>query len=94
MKENITNSKIVATIGPASRSYEMIRDIIKSGARVIRLNFSHGDHEEHQQTVDWARQASEELDTPIAIFQDLQGPKIRVGKLDVESFQVNTGEFL
>jgi len=94
MKENTTNAKIVATIGPASRSYDMIRDIIKSGARVIRLNFSHGDQEEHQLTVDWARQASEELDTPIAIFEDLQGPKIRVGKLDVESFEVMKGETL
>lgn len=94
MQENTTNAKIVATIGPSSRSYEMIRDIIKSGARVIRLNFSHGDHEEHQRTVDWARQVSEELDTPIAIFQDLQGPKIRVGNMDVESFQVNEGETL
>jgi pyruvate kinase len=94
MKENTTNAKIVATIGPASRSYEMIRDIIKSGARVIRLNFSHGDHEEHQQTVDWARQVSEELDTQVAIFQDLQGPKIRLGKMDMDSFQVNEGETL
>ena len=94
MEENTTNAKIVATIGPASRSYDMIRDIIKSGARVIRLNFSHGDHEEHQRTVDWTRQVSDELDIPIAIFQDLQGPKIRVGELEVESFQVKEGETL
>lgn len=94
MEDNTTNAKIVATIGPASRSYEMIRDIIKSGARVIRLNFSHGDHEEHQRTVDWTRQVSVELDTPVAIFQDLQGPKIRVGQLEVESFQVKDGETL
>ncbi|MGD1821790.1 MAG: pyruvate kinase [Pleomorphochaeta sp.] len=94
MKDNTTNAKIVATIGPASRSYEMIRDIIESGARVIRLNFSHGDSEEHQPTVDWVRQVSDELDTPIAIFQDLQGPKIRVGKLDVPSFTVHEGETL
>lgn len=94
MKENTTNAKIVATIGPASRSYEMIKDIISSGASVIRLNFSHGDHQEHQRSVDWARQVSEELDKPIAIFQDLQGPKIRVGELEVESFQINEGESL
>lgn len=94
MKENTSNSKIVATIGPASRSYEMIRDIIKAGASVIRLNFSHGDHEEHQRTVDWVRQVSDELDIPIAIFQDLQGPKIRIGKMEVDSFEVNEGETL
>ncbi len=94
MKANTSNSKIVATIGPASRSYEMIRELIKAGASIIRLNFSHGDHEEHQKTVDWARQASEELDIPIAIFQDLQGPKIRVGKLEVDSFEIKEGETL
>lgn len=94
MKASTTNAKIVATIGPSSRSYEMIRDIIKSGARVIRLNFSHGDHEEHQRTVDWARQVSEELDTPIAVFQDLQGPKIRLGEIEKGSFVVNEGEIL
>ncbi len=94
MKDNTTNAKIVATIGPASRSYEMIRDIIKCGARVIRLNFSHGDHEEHQRTVDWTRQVSQELDIPVAIFQDLQGPKIRIGQLEVDSFQINEGEIL
>jgi pyruvate kinase len=94
MKENITNAKIVATVGPASRSYEKIRDIIMSGASIIRINFSHGTREEHQQTVDWTRQVSEELDTPVAIFQDLQGPKIRVGKMDVDSFQLNEGETL
>jgi len=94
MKEDATNAKIVATIGPASRSYEMIRDIIKSGARVIRLNFSHGDIKEHQQTLDWARKASKELDTPVAVFEDLQGPKIRLGQLDSDSFQVKEGEIL
>ncbi len=94
MLDNRTNAKIVATIGPASRSYEMIRDIIKAGARVIRLNFSHGDFQEHQPTVDWVRQISEELDIPIAIFQDLQGPKIRVGKLEVDSFHLNDGDIL
>lgn len=94
MKEHRTNAKIVATIGPVSRSYEMIRDIIQSGASVIRLNFSHGNHEEHQLTVDLVRQVSEELDTPIAIFQDLQGPKIRVGNMDVDSFEIKDGEIL
>jgi pyruvate kinase len=94
MKEVTANAKIVATIGPASRSYETIRDIIEAGARVIRLNFSHGSAEEHQKTVDWARKASEELDTPIAIFQDLQGPKIRVGNLEGGDFTVMRGEEL
>ncbi len=94
MRDISTNAKIVATIGPSSRNYETIRDIIQAGARVIRLNFSHGTPEEHQKTVDWARKASVELDIPIAIFQDLQGPKIRVGSLEAESIEVKRGEEL
>ena len=92
MNKITTNAKIVATIGPSSRSYKMIRDIIEAGARVIRLNFSHGSAEEHQATVDWARKASEELDCPIAIFQDLQGPKIRVGSLVEKEFLIHRGD--
>ena len=94
MKEKVTNAKIIATIGPSSRNYQMIKQIIKAGARVIRLNFSHGSSEEHAKTVKWAREASRELDIPVAIFQDLQGPKIRIGALDVESFEVVEGDIL
>ncbi len=100
MKEHIgvfmeyqhTYTKIVATIGPSSNSYEMIKNMIISGVRVIRLNFSHGTHDDKQLAHDAARKASKELDTPIAIFQDLQGPKIRLGQLEKESFPILTGE--
>ena len=76
-----TYTKIVATIGPASESYETIKAIIQGGARVIRLNFSHGTASEQQSRIDRARKASVELGIPIAVFQDLQGPKIRIGTL-------------
>lgn len=85
-------TKIVATIGPASESYETIRSIITAGARVIRLNFSHGSAQEQQVRVDRARQASQELGIPIAIFQDLQGPKIRIGQLAEPSFSLQRGD--
>lgn len=85
-------TKIVATIGPASESYETIRSIITAGARVIRLNFSHGSAQEQQVRVDRARQASQELGIPIAIFQDLQGPKIRIGQLAEPSFTLQRGD--
>jgi pyruvate kinase len=74
-------TKIVATLGPASSSPEIIRQLITAGIDVARLNFSHGTHEEHARNIADIRAISAELDTPVTILQDLQGPKIRVGKL-------------
>lgn len=77
-------SKIICTIGPASRSVEMLKKLALNGMDVARLNFSHGTHEEHLEVINNIRQVSEELSKPIAILQDLQGPKIRIGKLPAE----------
>lgn len=71
--------KIVATLGPASSTYEMIRDLHEAGADVFRLNMSHGSHEEIADRHRIIRQVEEEFDSPIAILADLQGPKLRVG---------------
>jgi len=87
-----TYTKIVATIGPASESYETIKAIIQGGARVIRLNFSHGTASEQQSRVDRARKASVELGIPIAVFQDLQGPKIRISQLAEPFFVLERGD--
>lgn len=87
-------TKIVATIGPASRSYHMVKAIIEEGADVIRLNFSHGTLEDHENSVDFVRKASRELDKPVAVFQDLQGPKIRVGKLKTDYVELKDGKEL
>lgn len=89
-----TYTKIVATLGPASESMEVIMSIIKGGARVIRLNFSHGTAAEQQVRHDRARAASEKLGIPIAIFMDLQGPKIRVGQLAEPSLSFEKGDSL
>ena len=75
-------AKIVATIGPASESEEILRKLILAGLNVARMNFSHGTHEQHAARIQTLRRVSEELDMPIAILQDLQGPKIRVGNLE------------
>jgi pyruvate kinase len=75
-------TKIVCTIGPASRSPEMLKEMIISGMNVARLNFSHGDHDFHGQNVVRIRKASEEAAKPVAILMDLQGPKLRVGKME------------
>jgi pyruvate kinase len=86
-------TKIIATLGPSSDSYEKVVDIIKAGANGLRLNFSHGTHEEHAQRIKWVRKASKELGKPVAIIQDLQGPKIRLG--DFEGIiNVQTGQSL
>lgn len=75
-------TKIIATLGPVSESPEMIETLIKAGANVFRLNFSHGNHEEHGKRIDEVRKISAKLDEHIAILADLQGPKIRIGEYD------------
>jgi pyruvate kinase len=74
-------AKIVATIGPASQDKETLVQLTRAGMNVARLNFSHGTHDEHAERIRCLRAVSEELSAPIAILQDLQGPKIRVGEL-------------
>ncbi|MEO1641274.1 MAG: pyruvate kinase [Pseudomonadota bacterium] len=73
------NVKIVATLGPASNDYEMIRALHEAGADVFRLNMSHGDHEEIRARHAIIRKVEKDLNSPIAILADLQGPKLRVG---------------
>src|SRR4029450_5235871 len=75
-------TKIVATIGPASTSAEMIARLIDAGMDVARLNFSHGTHEEHAERTVTLRKPAARADRPLAILQDLQGPKIRTGELE------------
>ncbi len=74
-------TKIVATIGPSSWDAETIRQMIRAGMNVARINFSHGDHETHSRTIDLVRQVAEEENSVVAIMCDIQGPKIRIGKL-------------
>lgn len=79
---NFKRTKIIATVGPATDSYEAILGLLKAGANGIRLNFSHGTHEERTHQIKWIRKASRECGKPVAIIQDLQGPKIRLGDFD------------
>src|SRR5215211_5795585 len=74
-------TKIVATIGPTSSTPEMIAKLIAAGMDVARLNFSHGSHADHAQRIEMLREAARQANQPLAILQDLQGPKIRTGKL-------------
>lgn len=72
-------TKIVATLGPASSTPEMVRALFETGADVFRMNFSHGTHEDHKKRLDIIRALEKEVDRPIGVFADLQGPKLRLG---------------
>lgn len=85
-------TKIVATIGPATSSPEVLRALIEAGATTFRLNFSHGTHEDHQRSIRLIRQTSFELNQPVGILQDLQGPKIRLGRFENGSIILNKGD--
>lgn len=80
--EQFKRTKIIATVGPSSNSYEAILEMIRAGANGIRLNFSHGTNPERIQQIKWIRKASKEYGKPVAIIQDLQGPKIRLGDFE------------
>ncbi len=84
--------KIVATIGPATQSPEALEKAMRSGMNVARLNFSHGTHENHQKVIHSLRAISKKLNAPITILQDLQGPKVRVGKFENGSIELIEGE--
>lgn len=84
-------AKIVATLGPASSSREMIRRLAIAGADVFRLNFSHGTHADHKERFDIIRSLEAEVGRPIGILQDLQGPKIRVGTMKNGPVQLVNG---
>jgi pyruvate kinase len=78
--DSLRRTKIVATIGPATSHPDVLRSLIEAGANTFRLNFSHGDHEDHHRSIRMIRQVSFELNQPVGVLQDLQGPKIRLGR--------------
>lgn len=80
--DQFKNTKILATVGPATNDYKSILGMVKAGVNGFRLNFSHGDFEERSQQIKWIRRASKECSKPVAILQDLQGPKIRLGDFE------------
>lgn len=81
---SLKRTKIVCTIGPASSSKSQLKKMMKAGMNVCRLNFSHGSYDDHAHMVDNIKKIADEIHKPIAILQDLQGPRIRVGALEEE----------
>jgi pyruvate kinase len=85
-------AKIVCTLGPSSNTREVIQSLVSAGMNVARLNFSHGTHEAHGHLVDLIREISEEKGKAITILQDLQGPKLRIGKLPDDFLELTAGD--
>ena len=85
-------TKIVATMGPASHSPEVIEKLIRAGVDVFRLNFSHGNHQQHMESLEAVRTLATAAGRHIAVLQDLCGPKIRVGPLAADSVELETGQ--
>ncbi|WP_099188476.1 pyruvate kinase [Tepidibacter mesophilus] len=85
-------TKIVCTIGPASEKKEVLKELVNNGLNVCRLNFSHGDHEEHGKRMDTIKELREELNKPIAILLDTKGPEIRTGKFEDPEVSLEEGQ--
>jgi len=85
-------TKIVTTLGPATTEVNKIKELLKAGANVMRLNMSHGDHKEHGTRLNNTRQAAEELDVNVGVLVDLSGPKIRTGELATETIELIPGK--
>jgi pyruvate kinase len=87
-------AKIVCTMGPATATPERMRGLVEAGMDVARLNFSHGDHEDHRRMFELVRAAAHEADRAIAILADLQGPKIRLGRFEDGPYEWQTGDIV
>ncbi|MBR2742537.1 MAG: pyruvate kinase [Clostridia bacterium] len=85
-------TKIVATLGPATDNEGVLREMILAGVNVVRLNFSHGSHEEHKRRIDMAKSLRRELDVPLAILLDTKGPEIRIGTFRDGRIELSAGD--
>lgn len=94
MHNKIKATKIIATLGPASQNKAVIRKLIESGVDVFRLNFSHGSHQDHSERYHLIRELESELKCHVAVLADLQGPKLRVGKLARDHMQLHMGQMV
>ncbi|HEY0419922.1 MAG TPA: pyruvate kinase, partial [Acetobacteraceae bacterium] len=87
-------TKIIATLGPASSTPEVLARLFQGGADVFRLNFSHGTHDDHAARIAMIRDLETRFDRPIGILADVQGPKLRVGRFQAGRVQLTTGQSL
>ncbi len=92
MSTSFKNTKIVATVGPASNTKEKLLELIVAGVDVFRLNFSHGTHEQHQKVINAIRELNRDFNYNVSILQDLQGPKIRIGEVENGGVEIAEGD--
>lgn len=92
--ENYQKTKIVATIGPASSSRDALLALVKAGVDVLRLNFSHGSHKDHKEVIDNILEINAEHKQHVGILADLQGPKLRIGKIEGNELKIKEGDIL
>ena len=88
------NTKIVATVGPACSTYEKLLELVQAGVNIFRLNFSHGTHSDHQKVVEHVTAINQKYSLHIGILADLQGPKLRVGKIENNALPIEKGDIL
>ncbi len=95
MKEpNFQNTKIVATVGPACSAYDKLVELVEAGVDVFRLNFSHGNHEDHLAVINHIGYINEKYNTHVSILADLQGPKLRIGEMEGDGLDIKEGDVL
>ena len=93
-KDGSQNTKIVATVGPACNTYEKLLGLVKAGVDVFRLNFSHGTHEDHLKIIQFIQRINAEHKLHISTLADLQGPKLRVGKIKDNALVLKAGDVI
>ncbi len=91
---NNQNTKIIATVGPACNSYEQLLELVQAGVNTFRLNFSHGDHDAHGEVINHVNYINQKYGSHIGILADLQGPKLRVGKMEGDGLVLKEGDIV
>ncbi|GAB3228305.1 pyruvate kinase [Hymenobacter seoulensis] len=91
-RPHFNKTKIIATVGPASNTYEKLGMLMREGVDVFRLNFSHGSHEDHLSVINTVRRLNKDMRMNVGLLQDLQGPKIRLGEVEGGSVEIKAGD--
>lgn len=94
MRPPYSKTKIIATLGPASDSEEVLEKLVLAGVNIFRLNFSHGSHEQHEATIRKIKKLQEKVEQPVGILADLQGPKLRIGEIENNEVYLKDGSIL
>ncbi|MBB6611077.1 pyruvate kinase [Pontibacter sp. Tf4] len=92
MNTTFNKTKVLATVGPASNTFERLLSLVREGVDAFRLNFSHGEHSEHLEVINHVREINRQFNTTVCLVQDLQGPKIRIGEVENGGVEIHEGQ--